>query len=86
MHIGKGWMMMRHVIAVLSLVFGVMVCLIVFPSYVYTPALAILIFSVVGIIFGIFTVKDSKMLAILGIVLNGIAFVYLMYLFAALGG
>jgi len=49
---------MKHVIAISSIVLGVIICFIVFPDYVYKPPLAILILSLLGIVLNAIALAD----------------------------
>lgn len=78
--------MMKQVFAVISIIFGIVAGALVFTPYFNTPPLMILIFSVLGIVLAMMSWGRAPMLAILGIVLNALALIDLVYLFLALGG
>lgn len=76
---------MKKAIGMISLIFGVIACVLAFTGYFKTPPLAITVFSVLGVVSGIYAIKQRLAGGVIGIVISIIAFVYLLVLFIGLG-
>lgn len=71
-------------LAILSLISAIVAALLVFVDFFGTPPLAISIFSILAMVLGGLSFKKSK-LAWAGLGLGLVSFLYLVYLFIALG-
>ena len=71
-------------LALLSIISAVVAALLVFMDSFGTPPLAISVFSILAVVLGGLSLKKSK-LAWAGIGLGLVSFLYLVYLFIALG-
>lgn len=63
---------MKHVLAVLSVVFGLMAIVMLVPDFLYAPIGFVLGFSILGLLIAIFTVKASRKFAAYAIMVNGV--------------
>lgn len=78
--------LMKLIFARFSVIFGIGAALLVFTPFFKTPPIPIALFSLFGIVTGMVSVKEHRNLAIVGIALSVISFLYLTYLFIQLGG
>lgn len=76
---------MKTISSSLSVLFGVIASVLVFTPYFKTPPMPILIFSVLGIIVGVYSVKEMKVVSLIGIILSITSLSYLALLFIGLG-
>src|SRR5699024_10348334 len=67
-------MKMKHVLAVLSVVFGLMAIVMLVPDFLYAPIGFVIGFSVLGLLIAIFTVKASRKFADYAIMVNVVVF------------
>ncbi len=77
---------MQKAFAWISVLFGIIACLLVFTPFFKTPPLPIMIFAILGIVVGIYSVRTVKNFSLVGIFLSGAALGYLAVLFIQLGG
>ncbi len=77
---------MKTILASISVLFGVIASILVFTPYFKTPPIPILIFAVLGIIAGLYSVKEMKVVSSAGLLLSVASFGYLVTLYIQLGG
>lgn len=77
--------MMKIIASSLSVLFGIIASVLVFTPYFKTPPMPILIFAILGMIVGFYSLKEIKGISLLGIVLSIASLTYLALLFIGLG-
>ncbi|HLR43224.1 MAG TPA: hypothetical protein VK067_08315 [Pseudogracilibacillus sp.] len=77
---------MRKTLASISVVSAIISAILVFTPFFKTPPVPILLFAIIGIIFGLVSGKEVRGVSMIGIIISLASLIYLVYLFIQLGG